>query len=690
MADVHVESYGHMRNNVLSGTPSPLPRPYLPSLPPAKTNKPSYSRFLIEAPFSALAGVVADARDPPKPPLLPRSRNRIQVGCTNRWRLPNMLGSDLLGSSQALKSATSSYNDTIMAVMTADCPMTACNHADLGGERSYKSPVHSLISPRFLKSQPALGHSTNGKEFDRRLIQSQPASHSASARNNRHSGLSSFHLQQIDYQRNVIPPAMRSQTPMELFLYRSQTAGVYRVPDVIVHALDTTWELHKPFLQKSSLLSSLLKRAEMTGMRNIEEEGEDDVPKPGETGESNLDALKTAASSGNLDLSAVTSDMSVGRRRSSVEWYKNQLTFKLRIRDPLITKQTFALALSALYESESEMSVSEADVVGVLAAASFLGFTSLEKLCADVMLRSIAAWSVCAFHASASKYKQSSVVDACERWLELNLVPQLSVQIFLSHLPQDLLEKCLKSTKLFTWSEYSLYKMLAYWIFLQQHPNLQLMPSWGTVVTWFMSLPKNTSFLEREEGHGYVNLFRAVRLGGITDSSQLDEVQKMNLVPQSWLLRIYSLHYHALQGGGDMSLMTRFEHGAIRKGFILEEHLKYHSEIMSLHGFHFEVKAGRDEVDSKYSFFLQRLKPNDPVLSFRACERHTFSMRNDREVRYCIRVQWSDCGVNKVFSTGILCQSFGFSGKTRQSEVVSVEDVCMPLYVTVSLMFPPS
>lgn len=54
--------------------------------------------------------------------------------------------------------------------------------------------------------------------------------------------------------------------------------------DVIVHALDTTWELHKPYLQKSTLLSSLLKRAEMTGMRNIEEEGEEDIPKPGETG----------------------------------------------------------------------------------------------------------------------------------------------------------------------------------------------------------------------------------------------------------------------------------------------------------------------------------------------------------------------------------------------------------------------
>lgn len=601
-----------------------------------------------------------------------------------------MLGSDLLGSSQALKSVNSSYNDTIMAVMTADCPMTACNRADFGGERSYKSPMHSLVSPRFLKSQPVPGHSTTGRELDRRLIQSQPATLSGSPRSNGHNRLSAFHMQQIDYQRNVIPPAMRSPTPMELFLYRSQTAGLHKVPDVLLHALDTTWELHKPYLQKSTLLSSLLKRAEMTGMRNIEEEEEEDLPTPGETAESNLDALKTAASSGNMDPLSLTCDMSIGRRRSSVEWHKNQLTFKLRIRDPLITKQTFALALSALYENECEMNVSEADVVGVLAAASFLGFTALEKLCADVMLRSIAAWSVCAFHASASKYKQSSVVDACERWLELNLIPQLSVQIFLSHLPQDLLERCLKSTKLFTWSEYSLYKMLAYWIFLQQHPNLQLMPSWGTVVTWFMSLPKNTSFLNREEGHGYVNLFRAVRLGGITESSQLDELQKMNLVPQTWLLRIYSQHYHALQGGGDMSLMTRFEHGAVRKGFILEEHLKYHSEIMSLHGFHFEVKATRDEVNSKYFFFLQRLKPNDPVLSFRACERHTFSMRHDREVRYCIRVQWSDCGVNKVFSTGILCQSFGFSGKTKQSEVVSVEDVCMPLYVTVSLMFPPS
>ena len=53
---------------------------------------------------------------------------------------------------------------------------------------------------------------------------------------------------------------------------------------MVVHALDTTWELHKPYLQKSSLLSSLLRKAEVTGMRNIEEEDEEHMCKASETG----------------------------------------------------------------------------------------------------------------------------------------------------------------------------------------------------------------------------------------------------------------------------------------------------------------------------------------------------------------------------------------------------------------------
>ena len=71
---------------------------------------------------------------------------------------------------------------------------------------------------------------------------------------------------------------------------------IFIFKDVVVHALDTTWELHKPYLQKSSLLTSLLRKAEMTGMRNIEEEDEEDMHKASETGVLSFVILKVHCS----------------------------------------------------------------------------------------------------------------------------------------------------------------------------------------------------------------------------------------------------------------------------------------------------------------------------------------------------------------------------------------------------------
>jgi len=44
---------------------------------------------------------------------------------------------------------------------------------------------------------------------------------------------------------------------------------------VILYALDTTWELHKPFIQKSALLSAMVRRADKHGLKNISEEDEE-------------------------------------------------------------------------------------------------------------------------------------------------------------------------------------------------------------------------------------------------------------------------------------------------------------------------------------------------------------------------------------------------------------------------------
>lgn len=53
-------------------------------------------------------------------PVTPRCRVRKQVGHTNRWRMPESLGSDLLGSSQAIKAVSMPYNQTLVNIITGE------------------------------------------------------------------------------------------------------------------------------------------------------------------------------------------------------------------------------------------------------------------------------------------------------------------------------------------------------------------------------------------------------------------------------------------------------------------------------------------------------------------------------------------------------------------------------------------
>ena len=58
-------------------------------------------------------------------PETPKHRVRRQTGITNRWRLPQSLYSDLLGSSQALKAINMPFNQTLVKSLTSTYP--ACN-----------------------------------------------------------------------------------------------------------------------------------------------------------------------------------------------------------------------------------------------------------------------------------------------------------------------------------------------------------------------------------------------------------------------------------------------------------------------------------------------------------------------------------------------------------------------------------
>lgn len=132
---------------------------------------------------------------------------------------------------------------------------------------------------------------------------------------------------------------------------------------------------------------------------------------------------------------------------------------------------------------------------------------------------------------------------------------------------------------------------------------------------------------------------------------------------------------------------------------------------MELHGFNFELKASRRDgayffsikvsmflrkfnvnflfkkvsISSDHAFntnlsfqshipeqlfLLQRISPGDPVLSFKQCERQAFSMRQNRKVCYCIKVQFVDeYNQYQVVSSGILVETLGVGSKSSKSKV---------------------
>nr|XP_054765698.1 BTB/POZ domain-containing protein 16-like [Lytechinus pictus] len=587
--------------------------PYLPTEPPRFNPRAlSYSMALQSAPYTALRGVVVDGRQPPRHPESPRYRIRKQVGGTNRWRLPESLGGDLLGTSQAIRSINEPYNKNTVAILSADNPATTTNrdpdrpyqfHSTEGHDKPMTAPQfasESWYNQRGPSPQPPATAPVYGKKT------TQPP-----------APIETFR-----------PMSARSPTPVDIFHYHSAPVHSLLGPDILLQCLDTNWELHRPYIRKASTLTQLLQKAidkphEELYYRDPMSATVDQYISKSQFYSSEYQKISREQSTRQAPPDSVTQSSKkdinhpahVVAARTS-----NMVKLKLKIKDPMVSKEAFAIALGNLYHEGVDPE--RTDVVGVLASGHALGFSDLERRCADIMMDDIQSSTVCKYHQAALKYKIGQVVNACERWLELNLVPQLSVQIQLRQLPIELLQKIIKSSRFFTFNEYYVYKTLCYWIFLQENDHLQLMPSHSTIVTFFNSMKASKD--------------------------------------------------------------------AIRLGFIIELEPRYHCEVVSLHGFHFELKAQRVGKQNSYNFYIQRLKPRDPALSFRVCERQTFSLRHDREVLYSIRIQCRIKGQDYAFNTGILGKRFGIGPKTCKSEVLTLEGLCLPLYVTYSILFPPS
>ncbi|XP_062832095.1 BTB/POZ domain-containing protein 16 isoform X2 [Anolis carolinensis] len=447
-------------------------------------------------------------------------------------------------------------------------------------------------------------------------------------------------LKAIQPKQKPKPRIFIQADPHEMLFSFTQKITEGMEPDVILECLDFEWELHRMYFFKSQVLSQLL----ATAVQNTDLHTADSYTK---------------------EIRCYYKQYLLSDRKHTEETQQEQrktkVTIALEINDPDVTRFAFAIALRNLYNSKIE--VNEDDVLGILASANVLQFPSLFYKCVQLMRSSIGPTNVCSYYSAGCKYQQPSLISDCERWVEVNLVPHLGSHIHLRKLPLELLQKVLRSSRLFTFNEFHLLRTTLCWVFLQQNPKIQIIPSYDTILTYFSSLPKICAFLEREIGQRYIAIFQSLRLHGITSSKHLEELWDINFLPLPWLTRILSDHYHAEP--------------------------RYHAEIVSIYGFFFEIKAVRHEA-SAYSFYMQRVKHADPIISFFTAERSPVSLKQEREVKYEIKAQCQIDGKWEEFTTERLTQKFGVKKPASKSKVLKASIPSVPIYVTFSFLFPSS
>ncbi|XP_036079520.1 BTB/POZ domain-containing protein 16 [Rousettus aegyptiacus] len=423
---------------------------------------------------------------------------------------------------------------------------------------------------------------------------------------------------------------------------------------VILECLGLQWELHLPQLFQSETLTKLYLAAQ---------------------GEETSDPV--------MELEKLL--QGPAPRKTKERPPVKKMIISLKINDPLVTKVAFATALKNLYVSQAEVSLE--DVLGVLASAHTLRFSSLFQRCVAMMMKGLEPRNIKDFYLTGRKYKEEQLITACEKWLEVNLVPVMGTQIHLRKIPKELLHKVLRSPRLFTFSEFHLLKTLLLWVYLQLNHRIQTLPAYETVMAFFNSFPKKCSFLERDMGHGLMSLFLCLRLHGVTKGKDLEELKHINFFPTSWLVRVKANHYHALENGGDMTYLSDLATQAMRFGLMFNQEYTTHSKMIAIYGFFFEIKGIKNDTTS-YSFYMQRMRHTDADPSL--CEHGLISLRAERLVKYEITAQTLVGGRWQEFRTNEIMQKFRLVKLSCRSHVLKIQTVGNPIYVSFSFIFPGS
>lgn len=148
-------------------------------------------------------------------------------------------------------------------------------------------------------------------------------------------------------------------------------------------------------------------------------------------------------------------------------------------------------ALEAVFGSLyiDEVTIDPKTVVSVLATATLFQLDGLIDRCAEVMTETVNAESTISYYEAACQYGVQSVKQSTFKWLEVNLLSYYSKHSkWLSHISTDLMAELVNSADLFVvQTEFSLYMLLRFWLFLKLHPNYEITEPKPEHVKYFSS-----------------------------------------------------------------------------------------------------------------------------------------------------------------------------------------------------------
>ncbi|KAI2658667.1 BTB/POZ domain-containing protein 16 [Labeo rohita] len=548
---------------------------------------------------------------------------RTQAGHTNRWQLAGALGSDLLGQAQIQRAEEFGDKSADRKIKSAD-PMALHWHED--ATSCPQSPLPRLVHPLSASRRTRL-------------------------------------CKDVTWSSKL-------DTPEEQFCILSRRVTQNAKPDAVLECLGVRWELHCSVLGGSDTLSELYTNSKRQRAGMVM-----DILKK-ETGQERNSGVRFVCDPAAFKDSRVHRSQ-CGRGLIYRKWHPSSpLILRLPVKDTSINEESLSFALRTLYDPEERPSEwGEA----VLSTAALLGMSNLFQECLKDMLTKISSATVCSFHKASCKFKETVLQRACERWLELFLVTELSCHIKLKDLPFDLLLKTLLSPRLFTSNEYEVLRAVLNWLYLQLNPLRQTLPAHSSIITFFSR--ETAVFLEQPQGQKYITIFQALRMHGITE-----------LLPESWLLHILSSHYHTvsvcrhhkhnttfnppitpdLYSGGDM-VVTDFSKQALRFGMMFDREQECCTQTISLFGFY---------------FLLQRLRHWDPAVCQSSIVSRPYSVRSDRSVCYHITVQNYANGEWQEHSSGPASQDFGLCKRRSRSKPFQIEGLSPPILKVPSRRIP--